>query len=389
MNDISFDQDDTSDFFEIGDSNGKEHLKFKKSTKPKAKPKKKVSKFNTTSGGMPFTDRTFEDLSNPQKRMPERQPTMEESDDAGSESARSDYPDAGGDDGDQSAMSENGDTEDIPSAGFKTIEEEKQDFLYKFYRLEQRGMKLPKKFTMYSDVRDMRSEFAKIEKDIRVNASLKFSKKVLMAIVSASEFLNTRYDPFGFELDGWSESVMSNVNDGDYDTVMERLCEKYSGKMNTPPEIELMLALGGSAMMFHMTNTMFKGVKGETQGFDPAMAQKIFEQMNRQPQGQPQGQQGFNEDDGSKRTMKGPSIDLTQFGSMFSAPDNIGSSNMNMFPPPMESQVRNEPHTAMSVLSDSGSDLSLDTKDVIVNPTPKRRGRPKKTNVPQNSIIEI
>ena len=135
--------------------------------------------------------------------------------------------------------------------------------------------------------------------------------------------------------------------------------------MNTPPEIELMLALGGSAMMFHMTNTMFKGVKGETQGFDPAMAKKIFEQMNRQTggqsqsQGHPQEQQGFNEDDGSKRTMKGPSIDLTQFGSMFSAPDNIGSSNMNMFPPPMESQVRNEPHTAMSVLSDSGSDLSL------------------------------
>jgi hypothetical protein len=245
---------------------------------------------------------------------------------------------------------------------------------------------------MYSDVRDMRSEFAKIQKDIQINASMKFSKRVLMAIVSASEFLNSRYDPFGFELDGWSENVMTNVNDGDYDNVMERLCEKYAGKTNTPPEIELMLALGGSAMMFHMTNTMFKGVGksgsggDSTPAFDPAMAQKIFSQMNN-AQAAPQQRQ--DSEDSSKKSMKGPSIDLSQFGGMFSAPTDIGSATSSMFPPQMESSRRDNVNVARSVLSDSGSDVSEDIKDVIVNPGPKRRGRPKKQTVSQESVIEI
>jgi hypothetical protein len=45
----------------------------------------------------------------------------------------------------------------------------------------------------------------------------------------------------------------------DYDNVFEKLHEKYGGKGEVSPEIELLLMLGGSAFMFHLTNTLLKG----------------------------------------------------------------------------------------------------------------------------------
>ena len=68
--------------------------------------------------------------------------------------------------------------------------------------------------------------------------------------------MNKRYDPFDVKLDGWSESVMENMED--FDNVFERLHDKYKTKAEVAPEIELLLSLAGSAFMFHLTNTLFK-----------------------------------------------------------------------------------------------------------------------------------
>ena len=49
---------------------------------------------------------------------------------------------------------------------------------------------------------------------------------------------------------------MQNIND--YDEVFEELAEKYGGQSEVAPEIKLLMMLGGSAFMFHLTNTLFK-----------------------------------------------------------------------------------------------------------------------------------
>jgi hypothetical protein len=77
---------------------------------------------------------------------------------------------------------------------------------------------------------------------------------------SGVEFLNSKFDPFDVKLDGWSENVHENIVD--YDDVFEELYDKYRGKANMAPEFKLLFALGGSAFMFHMTNSMFKQVPG-------------------------------------------------------------------------------------------------------------------------------
>ena len=80
-------------------------------------------------------------------------------------------------------------------------------------------------------------------------------QKMLMAAVTGLEFANKRFDPIGAKLDGWSESVMDNIDD--YETVFAKLHEKYKSRADLPPELQLLVTLVGGAFMFHVTKTMF------------------------------------------------------------------------------------------------------------------------------------
>lgn len=134
---------------------------------------------------------------------------------------------------------------------------EKKEILYQMDRLEAKGFRLPRKFSMQSPLEEMRSEYHRILREKEVDASVRFQRKMLMAFVTGIEFLNTRFDPFDVKLDGWSEHVHENVND--YDDIFEELHEKYkaTGK-KMAPELRLLMSLSGSAFMFHLTNSMFK-----------------------------------------------------------------------------------------------------------------------------------
>lgn len=137
---------------------------------------------------------------------------------------------------------------------------EKKEIIYQLDRLEQRGYKIPFKFNLNSDLEEMRLEYNKLLKEKELDNSVKFSRKMLMAFVTGSEYLNNRYDPFSIQLDGWSDQVHDNITD--YDDIFEELHEKYksTGK-KMPPELRLLISLSGSAFMFHLTNRMFKEQK--------------------------------------------------------------------------------------------------------------------------------
>lgn len=132
----------------------------------------------------------------------------------------------------------------------------KRELLYQFDRLEKKGVRVPKKFTMASELDEMRAEYERLKKDREVDVSVQFQRRALMAFVSGVEFLNNRFDPFDAKLEGWSENVNDNIHD--FDDVFEDLYDKYKGKGTMAPELKLMMSLSGSAFMFHLTNTMFK-----------------------------------------------------------------------------------------------------------------------------------
>tara|TARA_B100001287_G_C22652486_1_gene515919 strand:- start:568 stop:1716 length:1149 start_codon:yes stop_codon:yes gene_type:complete len=132
---------------------------------------------------------------------------------------------------------------------------EKQEILIKLLALEKKGVVLTKKYSMSSKLSDLRFELELHKNNSEVDASVKFQQKLLMAAVTGLEFANKRFDPIGAKLDGWSESVMENMDD--YETVFARLHEKYKNRADLPPELQLLVTLVGSAFMFHLTKSLF------------------------------------------------------------------------------------------------------------------------------------
>lgn len=132
----------------------------------------------------------------------------------------------------------------------------KKELLYQFERLEKKGMKLPKKFTLASNLDEMKMEYERLKRDKEIDSSVKLQRRVMMAAVSGVEWLNGKFDPVGAKLDGWSDSLYENIDD--YDDIFEELHDKYKGKAKIAPELKLMMMLGGSAFMHHMTHSMFK-----------------------------------------------------------------------------------------------------------------------------------
>jgi hypothetical protein len=164
-----------------------------------------------------------------------------------------------------------------PSEGYRSLDEEKADILFKLSRLRKQGVRGFREFTTYSDIRDMRTELARVRTELEVDRSIKFSRKVLMVIVSALEFANNRWDPFDLELDGWSETVHEGIDE--YDGVFEELYFKYRGKVPMPPEVRLILMLGGSAFMFHMQHAVVKKMLpniGDALRENPNMIQQMM-----------------------------------------------------------------------------------------------------------------
>lgn len=146
-----------------------------------------------------------------------------------------------------------------PPQRAKSLEEiaaEKQELLYRLERLEANGFKPSRKFNMSSNLDDIKFEYERMKKQRDVDKSIKFQRKILMAITSGIEFVNNKFDPLSIKLDGWSESIYENLHE--YDDVFEELHEKYKSKMKVAPEIKLLMMVGGSAFMFHLTNTLFK-----------------------------------------------------------------------------------------------------------------------------------
>ena len=134
---------------------------------------------------------------------------------------------------------------------------EKKEILYQLNRLKLKGATIPHNFTLNSNLDEMRQEYNKIIRDRDIDSSVRFQRKMLMAFVTGTEYLNTRYDPFTIKLEGWSEQVHENIED--FDDIFEELHVKYKSKgKSMPPELRLFISLSGSAFMFHLTSKMFK-----------------------------------------------------------------------------------------------------------------------------------
>jgi len=263
--------------------------------------------------------------------------------------------------------------EEQPSKGYTSIDEEKADLINKLGRLEKKGFTVNKRLNAYSNVDELRSEVKRITYSIDVEQSIRFSRRMLIACVTGLEFLNKRYNPFEIQLEGWSESVMENADD--YDGVFEELYVKYRSKVSVAPEVKLIMMLGGSAMMFHLTNSMFKSVMpnmNDVMKQNPDLVKNMMaavQNTTRAPDGPPSdapvGGTGQYE-------MRGPGVDISSLmGGIMMPP-----------PPPMNTNMVQEGITddddVSDIISISGDSTGGELREVNVDSSKSKRTRRKK-----------
>ena len=145
---------------------------------------------------------------------------------------------------------------------------EKFEILRKLDQLEAKGATLSKKYSMESDLAEMKGEYEHLIQEKEKSNSVKFQGKILTTMITGLEFLNNKFDPFDIKLDGWSEQINENIDD--YDEIFAELHEKYKSKAKMAPELKLLFQLASSGIMIHMTNTMFKSA---LPGMDDIMRQ--------------------------------------------------------------------------------------------------------------------
>ena len=268
---------------------------------------------------------------------------------------------------------------DQPSPGFASIDDEKADILNKLSRLTKKGLQVSKRMTIYSSIQELRAELKRIMYGIEVDQSIKFSRRMLVACISGVEFLNKRYNPFEIQLEGWSESVMENLDD--YDGVFEDLYTKYKTKMNVAPEVKLIMMLGGSAMMFHLTNSMFKAAMPNMNDVlkqNPDLVKNMMSavQNTTTPSPEKARQPSSSSPPGARHEMKGPGFDISSLmgGIMMPPPMPVNSSSI---------RISSEDDDVSDIISVSGDSTGGEVREV------KMGGKKKATSRKTKNVVSL
>ena len=277
---------------------------------------------------------------------------------------------------------------DAPSAGYKTIDDEKADMLNKLARLEKKGLNVNKRLNAYSSISDIRVEYKRVTYSIEADASIRFSRRMLMACVSGLEFVNKRYNPVDIYLDGWSESVVENLDD--YDNVFEELYNKYKTKMEVAPEVKLIMMLGGSAMMFHLTNSMFKSAIPNMNDIlkkNPDLVKSMVDAVQNSGGGGGAHQAADTIDASGRREMRGPGVDLSSLmgGIMMPPPPPINTSQRSARLSSVHEDESEIGDDISDIVSVSGESTGGEIRAVKVTAGGgKRRGRPSSAKNKKN-----
>jgi hypothetical protein len=137
----------------------------------------------------------------------------------------------------------------------------KIELLRKLSEIKSKGFELSKDYSFNSSIEEMEYEYELLKSFANKRQGVKLYKNVLLNAVSAMEFMNDKYDPFSFQLSGWSEHVSVEVDS--WDDIIEEIYEKYKGTgQNMAPELKLMLLMSSSAAAFHHSKSTFKNIPG-------------------------------------------------------------------------------------------------------------------------------
>jgi hypothetical protein len=250
---------------------------------------------------------------------------------------------------------------------------EKSDYLNKLQRLEAKGFPVARKFTMDNSLDEVKTEYFRLVDARQLETSIKFQRQMLMGAITGMEWLNGRFDPFDIKLDGWSENVHENVED--FDEIFEELYDKYKDRGKMSPEMRLIMAVGGSGFMCHVSNSFFRSKMPSMDDVlknNPMLARQMAQAAAAQAgpgfgnfmgmaMGVPPGQgQGFS---GNGGPSSGTDPNVAATGAFFGASGSMPAQQMPM--PDRMPQQNQRPTARREMSGPSGVDDILKTFDEV------------------------
>lgn len=170
--------------------------------------------------------------------------------------------------GDDSAPSRSGGSSSSANLSFNEKRRKKRMMIKKIQEWCEKGfIRQNPNFTMDSPFEEVEDEYEACLEEKRKKDSVKLYGWWFTTFVNTVEFVNNKYDPFDINLEGWSEQVSDDIES--YEDIFAELHEKYKGG-KIAPELSLLLRLGFSAAMVHITN---KTLSNATPGFNDVIRQ--------------------------------------------------------------------------------------------------------------------
>lgn len=259
---------------------------------------------------------------------------------------------------------------------------QKSEYLYKFNKLNANGKWSSLRLDMSNSLEEIQNEYTRIHSEIQNERSVAFLKRMMLLGVQGIEMMNTKFDPLGMDLDGWSEAMGYSMENMEYDEVLSELYEKYKGRGQMSPEVKLIFMIISSATMFTVSKkiakmdstNILKSLLGNVVSQQQSKPQQSQQQYYQQP---PQPQQYYqpprqNYSDDETDTEEDPQP------SKFQRPviDNEDQINIQNILKQMNERNRQQ-------LGDDKNSENENTEDIIRNipiTSQKRgRGRPKKS----------
>jgi hypothetical protein len=179
---------------------------------------------------------------------------------------------------------------------YEEVEREKAKLLSKLGRLAENPNLSVRKLNSSHSYEEIKSEVYRLERDLEIIQGVQMYRHGLVFMSSMLETGATK--GLGMTtLQDWSQLVSRDVNNNNYDQVLEEIYEIWGGAGLMRPEIKLMFMLGGSAYTFHLQKMI------ATQHFNKMNGGNFAPQGN-----QSSGYSSF----GQRTEMKGPSEDTDE-----------------------------------------------------------------------------
>ena len=137
----------------------------------------------------------------------------------------------------------------------------KIELLRRLSEIKTKGFQLTKDYDFNSSIEEMEYEYELLKSFADKRNGVKMYKNILLQSTSVIEFLNDKYDPFDFQLSGWSEHM--SVESDNWDDVWEEIYEKYKGTgKKMAPEVKLLYLIVASASAFHFSKSFSSKLPG-------------------------------------------------------------------------------------------------------------------------------